>query len=180
MDRRGFLRTTAGGTAAIALASFLPAGCAQEYPQATRDAVTLKSLTAKEYAITRAAAEVLAAGVPVAPGTIASRIDTELALAGQPMLGDFKTVLGLVEHLTMLGGRTRRFTELNPQERMKYLLGWSRSRFKLRRGAFYGLKGFVYFFTYTDPATRPITRFQGAWPERVTIAVHPVDFGPIV
>lgn len=179
MDRRGFLRTTAGGSAAIALASLLPAGCATDYPQAGQDGVELKSFTPKEYAITRAAAEVLVVGVAVQPKVVAARIDAELALAGAPMREDFKTVIRLVEHLTVLGGRVRRFTDLNPEERIKYLRGWGRSRFTLRRGAFYALKSFIYFFTYSDPATRPLTRFQGPWPERVTIAARPVDFGPI-
>src|SRR5262245_30376244 len=143
MNRRGFLRTTTGGGVAIALASLLPAGCASDYPQAASDGVDLQSLTAKEYAIARAAAEVMLEGVPVQARTVAARIDAELAEAGDPMREDFKTVLGLIEHLTILGGRAGRFTELTPERRMKYLKGWSRSRFKLRRGAYYGLKGFV-------------------------------------
>jgi hypothetical protein len=179
MDRRGFLRTSAGGGTAIVLASWLPAGCSTEYPQAGQDGVVLKSLTAKEYATTRAAAEALLEGAPVAPRVVAERIDAELVLAGDPVRQDFKTVLGLIEHLTPLGGRVRRFTALNAAERMKYLRGWSRSRFKLRRGAFYALKGFVYYFAYIDVSTRPLTGFQGPWPERVEIAAHPIDFGPI-
>src|SRR5688572_20778360 len=179
MDRRGFLRGTAGGAAAIALASFLPAGCGREYPAAERDGIDLKSLTPKEYAITKAAAEALLIGLPVKAGTVATRIDRELSLVGDPVRADFKTVVGLMEHLTPLGGRVRRFTSLDPAERLKYLRGWSRSRFNLRRGAFYGLKGFIYYFAYIDPATRAITRFQGPWPERLQFPVTPVDFGPV-
>jgi hypothetical protein len=179
LDRRGFLRTTAGGSAAIVVASFLPAGCTADYPQAAQDGVQLTSLSAKEYAITRAAAEALLEGTPVQPGIVATRIDRELVLAGEPVSEDFKTVLGLIEHLTVLGGRVRRFSQLNPAERLKYLLGWSRSRFKLRRGAFYALKGFIYYFAYIDDDTRPLTGFQGPWPERVTIAAYPIDFGPV-
>ncbi len=179
LDRRSFLRGTAGGAAAIALASWLPAGCSADYPESSKDGIDLETLTPKEYAITRAAAEALLIGLPVTAGTVASRIDRELSVVGDPVRSDFKTVLGLMEHLTPLGGRVRRFTVLTPQERLKYLRGWSRSRFNLRRGAFYGLKGFIYYFAYIDPATRPITGFQGAWPERLQIAATPVDFGPV-
>ena len=179
MDRRSFLRSTTGGTAAILLASLLPSGCGSDYPDATTDGVTLQSLTPKEYAILRAAADTILTGVPVKAKDVAVRIDRELAIAGEPMRKDFKTVLALVQHLTPMGGRVRQFTSLNTQERTKYLVGWSRSRFKLRRGAYYALKGFVSYFAYVDPATRGITRFQGAWPERMKIAAYPVDFGPV-
>jgi hypothetical protein len=64
-----------------------------------------------------------------------------------------------MEHLTPLGGRVRRFTALNPEARLAYLRGWS--------------------MAYSDPATRTLTRFPGAWPERVKIAAYPVDFGDI-
>lgn len=179
MDRRGFLRTTAGGTAAIAVASLLPAGCAADYPEASADNTRLHTLSEKEYAITRAAAEALLVGVPISAATIASRIDAELAIAGDPMRSDFKTVVTLMEHLTILGGKRRRFTRLTPQERLAYLNSWKRSRFTLRRGAYTALKGFVYYFAYSDPATRPITRFAGAWPERFKIPAYPVDFGDV-
>jgi hypothetical protein len=179
LDRRGFLRGSAGGAAAIALASLLPSGCSADYPDAGQDRVDLQSLTPKEYAITRAAAEALLVGVPVEAKTIASRIDRELALVGDPIRKDFKSLLGLMEHLTPLGGRMRRFTALSPQERLKYLRGWSHSRFNLRRGGYYGLKGFIYYFAYIDPATRAITGFKGAWPERLKIPPTVIDFGPI-
>ena len=178
-DRRAFLRSTAGGSLAIALATLLPAGCAADYPHAAEDATDLEALTEKEYAITRAAAEALLVGVPVEPKVVATRIDRELAIAGLPMRKDFKTVLGLLEHLTPLGGHVHRFTKLEPAARLSYLNGWGQSRFALRRAAFSALKGFVYYFAYIDPATRALTRFPGPWPERVKIAAYPVDFGSI-
>ena len=179
MDRRGFLRTTAGGTAAIALASFLPVGCTADYPQAREDDLRLQALTEKEYAIARAAAQALLVGVPVSAAGVAGRIDRELALAGDPMRTDFKTVLGLMEHLTILGGQRRRFTQLTPEARLAYLGTWKRSRFALRRGAYFALKGFVYFFAYSDAASRVITRYPGTWPERFKLPIKPIDFGPI-
>lgn len=180
LDRRGFLRVTTGGAAAIALASLLPAGCTADYPQAEHDGLELKSLTAKEYAVARAAAEALLVGVPVAAVVVAKRMDQELAWAGDPIRTDMKTVLGLIEHATPLGGRVRRFTSLDPQQRLAYLEGWRNSRFNLRRAAFQALKGFVYYMAYIDPATRPLTGFAGPWPERIRgIPIKPVDFGPI-
>lgn len=180
MDRRGFLRATAGGAAAVALASLIPAGCAADYPQASNDGVALEALSEKEYAVLKAAAEALLDGVPVAPETIARRIDHELAMAGQPILGDMKTVLVLLEHLTLLGGRVRRFTALDPADRLEYLHGWARSRFVLRRAVFQAVRAFVFFFAYADDATRPITGFIGPWRERVSIPAYPVDFGEVV
>lgn len=180
LDRRGFLRVSAGGATAIALASFIPAGCARDYPQARDDGLELESLTEKEYAVARAAAEALLVGVPVQAAGIALRIDRELALVGDPIRTDMKTVLALVEHATPLGGRLRRFTALTSEQRLRYLATWRDSRFQLRRAAYQGLKGFVYFFAYIDPATRPITGFTGPWPERVKIAAYPVDFGEII
>ncbi|MGH7475148.1 MAG: twin-arginine translocation signal domain-containing protein [Longimicrobiales bacterium] len=179
IDRRGFLRRSAGGAAALALGSLVPAGCADDYPQAQRDGVRLYALSPKEYAVARAAAESLLVDVPVAPARIAARMDQELALVGDPVRKDMKTVLGLLEHLTVLGGHVRRFTTLAPDVRLAYLRGWARSRFNLRRAAFQATRSFVYYFAYTEPATRTLTGFQGPWPERVVIPAYPVDFGPI-
>lgn len=179
LDRRGFLRAVAGGTAAIAAVSLLPAGCARDYPQARGDGVDLNSLTDKEYAVVRAAAEALLGSAPVSPDRVAAGIDRELAIAGDPARTDMKTVLGLIEHLTILGGHGKRFTALAPEQRLAYLRGWSRSRFKLRRAAFQALKSFVYYFGYIQDSTRPLTGFAGPWPERIAIPARPVDFGPI-
>lgn len=180
LDRRGFLRVTAGGATAIAIASLLPAGCADDYQEAQHDGADLKSLTVKEYAVARAAAEALLVGVPVPPVTVAKRIDQELAWVGDPIRTDMKTVLNLMQHATMLGGRVRPFTALTPQQRLAYLEGWRRSRFQLRRAAYGALKGFVYYFAYIDKATRPLTGFAGPWPERFKLPIKPVDFGRVV
>ena len=180
MDRRGFLRTATGGTVAIAVAALLPAGCAADYPQAEEDGNTLKSLSAKEYAVIRAAAEALLVGVPVHAAVVAQRIDQELAWVGEPIRGDMKTVLKLIEHATPLSGRFRRFSALNIEQRLAYLETWKHSRIQLRRAAHQAIKGSVYYFAYIDPATRPLTGFQGPWPERLKIPAYPVDFGNII
>lgn len=180
VDRRGFLRTTAGGTAALAVATLIPSGCATDYPQAEADGAALQTLSPKEYAVARAAAEALLVAVPAAPREVALRMDRELALVGDPVRHDMKTVLSLLEHLTFLEGRLRRFTALDAGARLDCLHGWKRSRFNLRRGAFQAVRSFVYFFAYIDDATRPLTGFPGPWPERIAIPAYPVDFGEIV
>lgn len=162
------------------MASLLPAGCARTYPQADRDNADLKALTPKEYAVARGAAEALLVGVPVSATTIAKRIDQELAWVGEPIRTDLKTVLTLTEHLTPLGGRARRFTNLSPQERLAYLEGWRDSGIQLRRAGYQAIKGFVYYFAYIDDATRSISRFAGPWPERMKMPVKPIDFGEVV
>jgi hypothetical protein len=180
VSRRGFLRTAAGGSAAIALAAALPTGCARTYPQAERDNTDLKALTPKEYAVARAAAEALLIGVPVSATTVAKRIDQEVAWVGEPIRTDMKTVLALMEHLTPLGGRAKRFTELDPKQRLAYMYTWRDSSLQLRRAAYQALKGFVYYFAYIDDATRGLTGFTGPWTERAKLPVKPVDFGEVV
>jgi hypothetical protein len=180
LTRRGFLRTTAGGGVAVAIAAALPAGCARTYPQAGRDNADLKALTPKEYAVARAAAEALLVGVPVSATTVAKRIDQEVAWVGEPIRTDMKTVLGLMEHLTPLAGRVKRFTELEPKQRLAYLYTWRDSSLQLRRAAYQALKGFVYYFAYIDDATRGLTGFTGPWTERAKLPVKPVDFGEVV
>lgn len=180
IDRRGFLHTAAGGTAAIALASMIPAGCAADYPQAEEDGVELEALSPKEYAVAVAAAEALLVDVPVEPSTVVRRMDHDLARVGDPVRADMKTVLTLVEHLTFLGGRVRRFTALSPEARLRYLHGWRDSRFNLRRGAFQAVRAFVYYFAYAEDATRSLTGFPGPWNERIQIPAYPVDFGEVV
>lgn len=179
LDRRGFLRGSAGGLAAIGLASMLPAGCAADYPQAAADGVMLASLSEKEYAVARAAAEAILSGVPVEPHQVAAAIDAELAAVGEPVRSDMKSVLGLIEHLTFLGGQWRRFTALSPAARLENLRGWSRSRLNLRRGAYLALHGFVVYCAYNRDATRSLTGFPGPWPERLSIPAKPVDFGEV-
>jgi hypothetical protein len=179
VTRRGFLRTAAGGTAAVAAASVLPAGCARDYPQAEAAGHALRVLTPKEYAVARAAAEAILDGVPASPDVVAAGIDAELAIAGEPMCGDMKTVLSLMEHGPLLSLRPRRFTALSPAARRVVLEDWATSRFNLRRAAYQALRGFVVYFAWIDDRTRSLTGFPGPWPELVDVPVHPVDFGGV-
>jgi hypothetical protein len=179
VSRRGFLRGVAGGTAAVAVASMLPAGCSPGYPERRPDGVGLLALTPKEYAVARAAAEAMLVGVPVSADAVASGIDAELAVAGEPMLTDMKTVLSLMEHGPLLSFRRKRFSALSPDDRRKVLDDWATSRFNLRRAAFQALKGFVVFYAYIDESTRPLTGFAGPWPERFPLPVYDVDYGEI-
>jgi hypothetical protein len=179
LSRRGFLRTATGGTAVIAAAALLPAGCTRDYPNAARDGIRLQALSEKEYAVAIAAAEALLVDVPVSPQAVAAGIDAELAIAGEPMKADMKTVLSIMEHGTLLSFRRKRFTALNPAERRAVLDDWATSRFNLRRAAFQALRGFIVYFAFVDDATRSLTGFPGPWPELVQIPVYPVDFGDI-
>jgi hypothetical protein len=179
LDRRGFLRSAAGGTALVATASLLPSGCAREYPQAAQAGVRLQTLSEKEFAVAVAAAEALLVDVPVQPVAVAAGIDAELAVAGEPMVSDMKTVLSVMEHGTLLSLRPRRFTALSPAARRAVLHDWATSRFNLRRAAFQALRGFVVYFAFVDDATRRLTGFAGPWPELVQLPVYDVDFGEI-
>jgi hypothetical protein len=180
IDRRGFLRSATGGTVAIAVASILPAGCSADYPQAGEDDATLSSLSPKEYAVAKAAAEALLVGVPVSAAAVAKGIDAELAAVGDPVESDLRNVFRLLEHLTILGFHRRTFTELRPEERLRYLNGWATSRLDLRRAAFQAVRGFVQYFAYIQPETRELTGFEGPLPEKLTLpVVRPVDYGDV-
>lgn len=181
IDRRGFLRSATGGTVAIAVASMLPAGCSADYPQAAADGIDLASLSPKEYAVAKAAAEALLVGVPVDSAAIAKSIDAELAAVGEPISSDLRNVLRLIEHLTILGLHRRTFTELRPEERLRYLNGWATSRLDLRRAAFQAVRGFVQYFAYIRPETRELTGFEGPIPDVLDLpVVREVDYGEVV
>lgn len=179
IDRRGFLRASAGGGAAIAFASAMPPGDLRAYPASAQDGVSLQALSAKQYAVAKAAAEALLVDVPVDPAAVAAAVDADLAAVGDPIRSDMRTVLTLLEHLTPLGLRLRRFTSLDPDARRAYLLTWARSRFNLRRAAFQATRGFLYYNTYLREETWAISGFPGPWPERFDFPVPPVDFGEI-
>jgi len=179
MDRRGFLRTGAGGAAAVLLASLLPGACSPGYADTTGQGEPLRSLSPREYAVALAAAEALLIGLPVEPARVATAMDRELSLVGGAIERDMKTVLTLLEHLTPLGLRLSPFSRLSPEARLRYLETWRDSRFSLRRAAFNAVRSFVYFYAYADPATWSITNFPGPWPGRVHIPATPVDFGEI-
>jgi hypothetical protein len=114
----------------------------------------------------------------VPPGEVAAEIDRELAAVGDPILGDMKSVLGLIEHLTVLGLHRGTFTELRVEQRLRYLDGWARSRFGLRRAAYQALRGFITYFGYVRDETRSITGFTGPYPPGL-IPPAPVDFGEV-
>ncbi|HSH45911.1 MAG TPA: twin-arginine translocation signal domain-containing protein [Longimicrobiales bacterium] len=174
-DRRGFLRGVAGGGLALALAGWIP----EEAHAYARPRQGLMAFTAKEHAVARAAAEALLMDAPVDPGYVADELDREAALMGEPIRSDLKTVLNLLEHLTILGGRFQRFTSLDPEARLAYLNGWATSRFNLRRAAFQGLRSLIHFIGWAEPETREITGFLGTWPDRFDYPAYPVDFGEI-
>ena len=162
---------------AIALAALLP-GC--DRVADALGAVELRSLTASEYATVRAAAAaLLRGGADIDPASIAQRIDYELWAVGGAIEEDMRTVLQLLERLTFLGGRVRRFSDLDPEERLAYLHTWRDSRFNLRRASYNAVKSFVYFFAYSDPSTWPMTGFPGPWPSRVNVPIPAVDFGEV-
>jgi hypothetical protein len=179
LPRRAFLRTVAGGSAAIAAAAMLPAGCGRDYPEAQQAGVPLQALSEKQYAVARAAAEAILVDVPVSPDAIAAGIDAELGVAGEPMLTDMRTVLTLMEHGTVLALQPRRFTALSPAARRRVLNNWATSRFNLRRAAYQALRGFVVYFAWVEDSTRPLTGFPGVWPEFMELPVYPVDFGEV-
>jgi choline dehydrogenase-like flavoprotein len=101
--------------------------------------------------------------------------DALLQVADPAQVAQLRLVLRLMESSLgnlLISGRPRSFRQMSPDARERYLLGWGRSRFALRRSAFHGLRKLLTFLAYADPGA------QGPNPRLVTIGYHP-DEPPI-
>lgn len=173
LARRDFLRRAAGGTAALAVASWLPSGCAgyQELvPEAQR--ANLQFFDEKELAIFQAVARRVVPDEEGWPSVdevgVAMAIDEELAswrneppLA--PVLDDLKLLLRLVEHGTWLDGHASRFTRLTPEAQDEVLASWDSSSIEVRQVGFQALKNLVMFAYYDDERTFARLSYAGPW-----------------
>jgi len=95
--------------------------------------------------------------------------------ADPSQVAQLRLVLRLMESRLvnlLISGRPRAFRQMSPETRERYLLGWSRSRFALRRSAFHGLRKLLTFLAYADPGA------PGPNPRLVAIGYHP-DGPPI-
>jgi len=133
IDRRTFLRGTAGGAAALAVATLLPTGCGGYAP-----VENLRFFTAKEYAVMQALASVF-----IAPeGDMPSAADVDVVgyldrfLSAEPPLvrKQLKQAILLVEYGGIWwGSKRQRCTRMSAQSRSEYLGEWSNSDSLFRR-----------------------------------------------
>lgn len=187
LARRDFLRRAAGGTAALALAGWLPSGCAgyQELVPAARRA-NLLFFDEKEFAIFQAVARRIVPDEHGWPSVdevgVAALIDEELALwrnepALSPVLDDLKLLLRLVEHGTWLDGHASRFTRLAPEAQDDVLASWDGSAIEVRQVGFQALKNLVMFAYYDDERTFAKLSYAGPWHKNTPQAplIYPVQ-----
>ena len=155
-SRRGFIKTGLLGSAGlIVLGAVLGARktLLRELPKSG-----LRVLSPQEYAVLSAVADRMCPALgPGAPGALAlgvpATIDGMLAQAPARTLGDFKSLLFIVETAlvgALLLERTRPFSQLSAAEQDAALDAMRRSKIPLRRSMFLALKNLCASVYYGD------------------------------
>lgn len=169
LDRRRFLKRTAGGIALLGLGSLLPAGCTR-YP---KPPMRLQLLDPREYAIVNAVAErLLGAAGAIGSETdqidVGANVDAVVAAWDDDAQGQLRTMLRVFEHGTYLFDlRRKRFTRLTAAEQDQYLAGWMNSTLGVRRVVFRALKLLVAAGFYSEPRSWTHIGYDGPWLGRV-------------
>jgi hypothetical protein len=165
LSRRGFLRTSALGGAALAAGSgLLMQGCGGHY-------ASLLPTTAKPFVLSEKELAVLHAFVdrvlPDAPGRptarearIAERIDKELSFHQEKMQADMKNALFVVEHGGWAHFSPTRFTKRTPEEQDRYLERMTVGG-DIERQVMSQLKLIAIFFYYCDERTWASIHYEG-------------------
>jgi hypothetical protein len=174
IDRRRFLKRTAGGVALLGLGSLLPAGCTR-YP---KPPAHLQFLDPREYAIINAVAERLLGAVgEIGPEPqqidVATNVDAVVAAWDTEAQGQLRTILRVFEHGTYLFDlRRKRFTRLAAAAQDQYLAGWMNSTLGVRRVVFRALKLLVAAGFYREPRAWTRIGYDGPWLGRVDAAAR--------
>lgn len=161
IDRRTFLRGTAGGALTLTLAALLPTGCGG-YPEVSR----LRLFTAKEFAILRAIADtciVPDAGMPTPEDVdVAGFLDAYLAAEPAALQTQLKRALLLLEYGGLVwGSPRRRFTRMDAPERAEYLTDWLESDSPVRRQVAQTFRRACLNTYYTDERTWAAIDYEG-------------------
>jgi hypothetical protein len=107
-------------------------------------------------------------GEPEAPsaaevGAVA-RIEQLLSVLDPEIVDPLKVLLRVVDLWpAVVQLRFRRFRSLSDEEKDESLEGWLRSRFRVRRNAFYALRNLALFGYWTDESTWPLIGYPGPW-----------------
>jgi hypothetical protein len=181
LDRRRFLKRTAGGIALLGIGSLLPAGCSR-YP---KPAVRLQFLNSREYAIMNTVARrLLGLDEAIGSGTdqidVGAGVDALVAAWDAEAQGQLRTMLRVFEHGTYLFDlRRQRFTRLSAANQDEYLAGWMNSTLGVRRVVFRALKALVASGFYRDPQSWVRIGYDGPWLGRID-AVARVQPEPVI
>ncbi len=167
LPRRGFLKIGLIGTVAVAAGGTALALRETVLRETPKDG--LKVLSAKEYAIMAAIADVVcpprSEGVPSASDLdVARNVDRQLAKLDVDVQKEMKTLLGIFDSaLTgfLFDGRLRPFTALPKEEQTKAFMAWGDSGVAFRRVAFQALKQLAGAMYYVDQSTWPIIGYNG-------------------
>lgn len=161
LTRRRLLRAT-GAAAALGAAGGLGltlAGHAGRYVQAS-PACPLRYFTRREYRIVLDLSDTMfpegnALGITGREARVPEYLDHMLAGMRADKATELRAMFLLFEHGTLAFGlRTRRFTELTPVARERYLRHWERSQVYSRRMLIAGLKAFLGMAYFAHPAVR--------------------------
>ncbi len=173
INRRRFLKRSAGGVALLGLGSLLPAGCTRYPKPPTR----LQFLDPREYAIINTVAERLlgAGAIGSQPDQIdvGANVDALVANWDKEAQGQLRTMLRVFEHGTYLFDlRRKRFTRLTAAEQDQYVAGWMNSTLGVRRIVFRALKLLVAAGFYREPRAWTRIGYDGPWLGRVDAAAR--------
>ncbi len=174
LDRRRFLKGSAGGIALLGVGSLLPSGC-RSYP---KPSVPLRCLNPREYAtLTAAAARLLGVAERVGDGAeqinVAAHVDALVAHWDVEALGQLRLMLRVFEHGTYLFDLQRkRFTRLSAAQQDQYLAGWMNSTLGARRIVFRALKALAAGGFYQDRRAWQRLGYDGPWLGRVYAAAR--------
>ncbi len=169
LDRRRFLKRTAGGVALLGIGALLPAGCSR-YP---KPAVRLRFLDSREYAIMNTVGQrLLGQDGAIGSGTdqidVGAGVDALVADWDAEVQAQLRTMLRVFEHGTYLFDlRRKRFTRLSTDQQDEYLAGWMNSTLGVRRVVFRALKVLVTSGFYRDPQAWARIGYDGPWLGRI-------------
>ncbi|MHB8419346.1 MAG: gluconate 2-dehydrogenase subunit 3 family protein [Myxococcales bacterium] len=158
VTRRGFLKRTLLGTAALAAAGGVPLALRRTRLRPLPPGLSLRFFTLEEYAIFAAVADrivpKLAPDQPTAEElSVPAKADALLSRADPDTRRDFKQLLGLFDNALaslLLDGRATPFTRASPAEQDRALSRWRQSRLPLRRSGFQGLSRLASALYYSD------------------------------
>src|SRR5664279_2263011 len=142
------------------------------------------SWSVEELATLAAIAETFVRGAATRRANLAA---AALDLAADPeQVAQLRMVLRLLERPivnALLGAGPKRFRDMSPASRERYLLSWSTSRFAQRRSAYQALRKLLCFLAYADPGEpgvpNPYWAAIGYRPEVAPLTDRPTPIRPM-
>ena len=162
MERREFIKVTAGSAAALAAAIAMGEACesqAKPQPNTGRRVFSHSEAETLSAVAARIVAPLNAEQLQVVP-----KIDSLLAAADDLTQRDFKQLLWLFGTLfgsLFLEARLVPFVSLEPEAQDKVLAGWRDSRLAFRRSGFQALQRLCLAVAYATPSLYPQIGYPG-------------------